>query len=374
MKGHLAMTQSPRRRASLRAVLGTATVIVLAGALIACTPIPVATGSTPTSSIVSPVATATSQAAWQATISTIPQSGSGCFTVNYPRLAWDPVACTASPPYPQAPGRGLLPAIVGGTNDIGASNSSGLISTAVGSFDHVAGVIGEDGPIGNSGSVVDNAYSLQLNTNRFGYTACMGSPNRNCQLWEQFVFDNAGGTASAYIQYWLVGYNAPCPDSTWNQFSYTGKTDIHCWKNDDDGAVAVPAQPISSLASLRLRGTVTPSGDRLILSTPGTAYLVTGPEVGAKYRWNEVEFNVLGDGGNSNGGGQANFKGDVDIQPHILINGGAAAPTCVPDPVTAETNNLDFALPPPAPGPPGLMFHENAAHSVPVGCAAATTS
>jgi hypothetical protein len=373
------MIEPPGRRASLRAVVGTATVIALAWGTIACTPN--ATGSsstTPGSTTASPAAISTNETDWQSKIPAIPRPGPGCFTAAYPTLAWRPVTCTTPPPYPQPPGHGPRPAVVGNQNDIGAHVPSGAITSAIGSFANVTGVTGEAGQIANSGPQVANAYTLQVNANEFHASGCMGSPNPMCMEWEQFVFDNAGTSASAYIQYWLIQYNAPCPDLTWTQFQFMGSADIYCYKDNPGGPVPVAAVPITNynLLHLRLTASASAGGDSLVLSEPTHAYTISGPDVGATTGWNEAEFNVLGDGGNSSGGGQANFNAGADIQPHIqTFYGGTAAPSCVAHAFTGETNNLDFATPPPAAATPGpaLEFHENSAGNANPDCMAATS-
>ena len=66
------------------------------------------------------------------------------------------------------------------------------------------------------GGQVANTFSLQLNTNFFSNSpTCNGAANPStCQAWEQFVYSNAG---SAFIQYWLIGYNAACL-AGWNTY------------------------------------------------------------------------------------------------------------------------------------------------------------
>ena len=79
--------------------------------------------------------------------------------------------------------------IIGNGNNITAKAPTGWISSTIGSFDNVTGVTSESGQIGATGPMVDNAYTLQLNTNFFprgqGFPAA-------CQGWEQFVFANDG--------------------------------------------------------------------------------------------------------------------------------------------------------------------------------------
>jgi hypothetical protein len=276
------------------------------------------------------------------------------------------------------PKRGPRPFVVGNGDDVAAKLSPGFISTAIGSFDSVTGVTSESGPIGNSGPAVANAYTLQLNTNFFASTVCSTSPNPSCQGWEQFVFENNNVSHRAFIQYWLLKYNTTCPSGqSWNQFSFSGSTDIYCWKNNTAGAVNVPNQPITNLQNLSLSGAVSSSGDSVTVMDGGTAYARTGDNaVNAAVGWNVAEFNIFGDGGNSAGGGQASFNAGSTVVPRPrVLSGSTAAPTCVAQGFTGETNNLNFGTPAPAVGPPGpaLFFKENTAGGATTNCAAATS-
>jgi von Willebrand factor type D domain len=267
---------------------------------------------------------------------------------------------------------------VGNNSDVSPQVPSGFISTAIGSFDSVTGVTSENGPIGNSGPPVANAYTLQLNTNFFPSTACAGSPNPNCLGWQQFVFENNGSGGRAYIQYWLIQYNKTCPPGVgWNQFSFSGSTDIYCWKNNSLGAVAIPAQPITNLGQLTLTGAVSAGGDGITVASGPNIYSVAGDNaVNAAAGWQIAEFNVFGDGGNSAGGGQASFNSGSTIVPRTrVIYGGAAPPTCVAQGFTAETNNLNFGPGAPSTSGPGpaLFFTESIAGGSPSSCGAATT-
>src|SRR2546423_421626 len=246
-----------------------------------------------------------SQRDWQNKIAQLPQPTKGCFTADYPALTWHPATCAAAPNLPQPPRHGARPLVVGNGDDVAAQVPSGFISTAIGSFDSVVNVSSESGPIGNAGPAVANAYTLQMNTNFFASTACAGSPNAGCQGWEQFVYANDGSSGVAFIQYWLIKYNAACPGGVgWNQFSFTGSTDIYCWKNNTGGAVAVPNQPITNLGNLSLTGDVGGGGDSVTLFDGTTAYSKVGDNaVNAAAGWTTAEFNVFGYGGNSLRGG-----------------------------------------------------------------------
>ncbi|GAB1642123.1 hypothetical protein KRMM14A1259_25460 [Krasilnikovia sp. MM14-A1259] len=268
--------------------------------------------------------------------------------------------------------------MVGNGSDIAAQVPTGFISTAIGSFDSVVNVTSESGPIGNSGPSIANAYTLQLNTNFFASTACAGSPNPGCQGWQQFVYANDGSSGAAFIQYWLLQYNAPCPAGVgWHTFSFAGDTDVYCWKNNTGGAVGVPNQPITNLGALSLSGQVSASSDSVTLFDGSTAYTRVGDNaVNAAAGWNTAEFNVFGNGGNSSGGGTATFNTGAALTVRTrTIYGGRAAPLCVATGFTAEMNNLSFGTPAPAMTPPGpaVRFIEDTVGGAATNCAAATT-
>jgi hypothetical protein len=315
---------------------------------------------------------------WRISMAQVPLPKKGCFESSYPRKEWQEVPCTPAPNYPMPPRQGLRPFVVGNGDDIAAQAPTGFISTAIGSFDTVTNVTSESGPIGNTGPAVANAYTLQLNTNFFTSTVCSASPNPGCQGWQQFVYANDGSSGVAFIQYWLIKYNTTCPAGQgWNQFSFTGSTDIYCWKNNTAGGVAVPNQPITNLGQLSLSGAVSTTGDSVTLSTGGTVYAINGDNaVNAAAGWQIAEFNIFGYGGNSAGGGQASFNSGADIAARTrIIYGGTAPPPCVAQGFTAETNNLSFG--PTAPGAsvpgPAVIFRESTAGGATSNCAAAAS-
>jgi hypothetical protein len=319
-----------------------------------------------------------SPTAWRIEMSQLPQPAVGCFSGQYPKLAWRTAQCTNTPNYPQPPKRGARPLVIGNGDDVAAQVPSGFISTAIGSFENVTNVTSESGPIGNTGAPVNNAYTLQLNTNFFTSTVCAASPNPGCQGWQQFVYENYGTGGRAYIQYWLLRFNAACPAGQgWNQFSFTGDTDIYCWKNNSLGAVTVPSQPITNLANLSLSGTANASGDSVTMFVGGTAYSRNGDNaVNAAVGWNVAEFNVFGDGGNSDGGGMASFNAGAAFTVRTrTIYGGTAPPNCLATGFTAETNNLMFAASAPAPTQPGpaVIFNQDTVGGAMTNCSAAVS-
>jgi len=313
---------------------------------------------------------------WRESMSRKPLPKKGCFQSSYPDTQWQEVPCTAAPPFPMPPRRGPRPLVIGNTNDISAQAPTGFISTGIGSFDSVTGVTSVSSPIGNSGSPVANAYTLQLNTNFFNSTACAGSPNPGCRGWQQFVLYNDGTSGSVFIQYWLIRYNATCPSGVgWNQFSFTGSTDIYCYRNSS--ATAVPNQPITNLGQMRLTGSVSATGDSIAFANSTNVYSVTGVNaVNAAAGWTAAEFNVFGAGGNSGGGGQASFNSGSTIVPRARVfYGGTAAPNCSAVGFTGETNNLSFG--PGAPGAsapgPAVFFTESSGGGAVTSCGASTS-
>lgn len=312
---------------------------------------------------------------WSRSMLQQPSQRPGCYRSDYPSTTWKQVRCTSGPSYPMPPRRGARALTVGNGSDVSAQIASGFVSQAIGTFDSVSNVTSESSPIGNSGSPVANAYTLQLNTDHFTSSACAGSPNPGCLGWEQFVFENFGSGARAFIQYWLLRFNTTCP-SGWNQFSFNGSSDIYCFRNNSSGAVSIPVQPIGNLANLSVTATVTASSDSVAVSTGSSVFTVNGDNsVNAAASWKIAEFNVFGDGGNSSGGGGATFNSGAVIVPRTRVFGNTnAAPMCVAQGFTGETNNLSFGPSAPLASPPGpaLIFSESSAGGAAF-CGAATS-
>lgn len=313
--------------------------------------------------------------AWHAKIAEVPHpSAKGCFTADYPRLVWRETTCATPPSVPMVPKPGPRPLVIGNGNDISAQAPSGNISTAIGTFENLINVTSVESPIGNVGPPVNNAYTLQINTEFFNSTACAGSPNPGCLGWEQFVFANDGSSGLVFIQYWLIQYNTTCPVG-WTQFQFTGNPDIYCYRNSP-GAVGTPNQPVGNLGNLRLTGNATASGDSVTLFDGTSSYTTAGGNyVNAAAGWTIAEFNVFGYGGNSSGGGGATFNAGASLNVRTRIfYGGNAPPNCVAQGFTGETNNLNFGTPAPPITPPGpaVIFLENTAGGAVTNCAAAS--
>jgi len=316
------------------------------------------------------------EAGWRKAIAATRQPGQGCFTASYPSLKWKPVRCVSTPKHPMTPRHGVVPLVVGNTNDISAQAPSGHISSATGSFDTVTNVTTEMGPIGNTGASTADTYTLQINTDFFTTTACNTSTNTNCRGWEQFVFENQPAISRASIQYWLTDFGTTCPA---NFQAFPIGTHPDCVQVTNlSGAVATTAVPITNLRQVTLTGTATAGADSVTMTIGGSAFTRAGDNsVNASSGWTIAEFNIFGDGGNASGGGTASFNNGASLVTRTRINyGGRAAPNCFAQGFTAEMNNLSFGpTPPPAPSQPGpaVIFNESTAGGAPSACAAATT-
>ena len=314
---------------------------------------------------------------WSKSMMQKPTPKKGCFTSDYPSTEWKEVPCGPMRNIPMVPRHGPRPDTVGNNNDVSALAPSGHITQAIGHFENITNVTGESGPIGNTGPSIANAYTLQINTNFFGGTSvCAASPNPGCQGWEQFVYENDGSAGHAYIQYWIIAYNATCPAGRgWNQIPLYGGT--YCWKNNSAGTVSVPNQPITNIGNWTFSGQVSATGDSVTMSTGTHVYTRNGDNaVDAANGWTTAEFNIFGDGGNSSGGGTASFNAGASVDARTeIFYGGTTAPTCVAQGFTAEMNNLSFGPSAPSATLPGpeVIFTESIAGGSPSNCAAAVT-
>ncbi len=315
---------------------------------------------------------ARAQKTWRTAMARVPLPKKGCFHSAYPSLQWSEIQCVTPPPYPQVPRRGPRPLVGGGGNDVAAQAPSGTISSATGSFDTVTNVTSEAGQLGGLGGQVTDAYTYQLNTNTFfGSPACDNAADKTvCQGWEQFIFANDGTTGNAYIQYWLISYNKPCPGG-WAPYTYPGPTDTSCYKNSTFGA-PLPSQTISNMLQTTLTGTVSATSDSVNFIGGGQSYAMGDNSVNAATGWNIAEFAVVGNGN----GGQANFNGGASyVSRTTIAYGGTSPPICKATGFTGETNNLSFG--PGAPvatgSGPALIFTESTAGGATANCLAATS-
>lgn len=281
------------------------------------------------------------------------QPGTGCFSASHATRQWHAVKCVTALARPLAPaihggpatGHGGL--TVGNGTDYSADEASGLISKATGTFKDVSSNISEKGQIDATGAKITNAMTLQLNSEFFtGSSACSGSSNPSgCEAWQQFVyaFDGCTNGTSAvsciFMQYWLINYDATCP-AGWNTF--TGNGSVDCYTNSS--AAGVSTVTAKDLASVSLYGSAVKGGkDGVSLSIgSGKATLVTGPDskIGLARAWHVTEWGVFGDAG----GGEAVFGASNTLEPQTTLKTtSSAAPKCLKEGFTGETNNLKLA-------------------------------
>lgn len=286
---------------------------------------------------------AQTQEDWHAAMRELAVPAKGCFTSEFPRIAWREVPCAKPPDVPYPPARGRRPFSVGNGTDF-VAHPSGLISAAEGSFDTVSGVTSIDSAA--TGGVSE--FSLQLNTSFFTTPACSSDPS--CRGWEQFVYSNTG---SAFIQYWMINYNTTCP-AGWNTFGGD------CWKNSAT-SVTVGHQSVSDLGGLKLGGSAVLGGlDTITMVTPAGSMSATAndSELSLAAGWTDAEFNIFGDCCFSD----ATFNAGSTVTVHTTVhNGTTAAPSCVIDGFTGETNNLTL-VGTPAMGPfgsPAIVFNQS---------------
>jgi hypothetical protein len=308
--------------------------------------------------------------AWRAAIARTPAPKKGCFTAVYPNTAWQEAPCSPPSRYPNPParpkegghgpivGHGVGP--VGNGLDYSAQPASGLISSAVGSFDSVApATITETGPWSAGGPPPPppptcnhpppcrqpdtthtpnavalptlNAFTLQLNTKPFPTPACQGVAG--CQGWQQFVFSqNQCKGPCVFIEYWLLNFGPKCPTASWTQWGND------CYINSESSSA--PAVPAAQLQGTTLTGTAAGDSDTVVLTTTsGTAMANVAESVlNLAQGWNTVEWNVFGDCCDS----QASFSAGSTLVVRTSVNAGANSlpPTCVQEGFTGETNNL----------------------------------
>jgi hypothetical protein len=241
---------------------------------------------------------------------------------------------------------------------------TGHVSFAEGGFDDVTGVKSEY--VEKRKHHFANVYSLQLNTQFFSTESCtsLGSPDpQNCFGWEQFAYDT-GRPVGVFIEYWLVDFGplgTKCP-SGWHKYAFKKQDEVNCWINSP--LIPTPVVPITSLEKLRLLGAAASSSKiqdfaELIVGY-SSIYYVGGqnwfPDLDTE--WQTAEFNILGDCC----GDHATFNAGSTIDVRTEVDSGkTAAPACVSQGFTAESNNL-FLTKTPAKWPktqyPSIIFTE----------------
>jgi hypothetical protein len=336
---------------------------------------PVAAEAPKPGTAVMPKPSAEELARWRKTIVHTTRPEKACFVADYPATAWTKIPCGKPP--------NVKFQLAGGTGDESAT-VSGHISQAEGSFDAVIGVHSacsascQNGCPANytcSSGNLKNNFSLQLNTNLFTSTkACNG-----CVVWEQFIFTNHGcpqvswttdllidvfapSPACAFIQYWLLFQAngttpySPCQDGWRNG-------NPGCYVNSQNAVLYTPFS-VDDLALMKLSGAVAgvySKDDWVTFIYGGRATSAPGdnrlPELSQS--WNQVEFNVLGNGG----GSEVVFNPESMLVVRIQADNGARnAPMCKGTRSGESNNLLPIAFPtffPTASSPyPALVFVE----------------
>ncbi len=280
-------------------------------------------------------------ARWQEAVANLPLPGEGCFTAAYPALEWHATQCKVAPEVPfepvmtnQSASATLATKPVGNGNDYSAV-VTGPITEAAGSFANVSPDVTEKGQYDGSGSKRANTFSLQLNTQFFtGSPACSGSSKPSkCLGWQQFVYDTHSDTV--FMQYWLIDYSATCP-AHW--FSYQSD----CYTNSPASTFTGGALTAAELATAKLSGFANLGGnDEVELSNGSHVSSVDNPDsvLDLAQSWNTTEFGVFGDAG----GGQAKFGKKTTLETQTALSSASlAAPECVKEGFTGETNSLEL--------------------------------
>jgi len=298
------------------------------------------------------------KAAWQKDIARVRQPGPGCYTASYPALTWKAVKCLPAPRAKFIPALSSAPAaptVSNGNSPNIEGQVTGLISQATGTFTNVNSGISETGPINNMGSAVANAFSLQLNTQFItNDPLCAGAKvPANCTAWQQFVYaygNSSNKTLNSpqlFIQDWLYNYDNTCP---------TAPAGGNTWDSTGTGCIlTTPATQVSvvtaaDLATVALTGSAVWNGNDAVTMSVGSGQAVSAVESDATLDlaavWTTTQWNVVGDAG----GAKATFKPiGASLEPQTAYSGSiiSAAPACVGQGTTGESNNLDLATTPP---------------------------
>lgn len=299
---------------------------------------------------------------WRSMILRIPDPGHGCLKAIYPERQWRETQCVKVPNHWSLPADGT-PTVNGHGTDWLAQPIGLNTTNAKGWFPSFKRVNSEFSANGYSTSGPNpDYYSLQINTNPFVTTVCAyyGSPNPNCEGWEQFVFwnqgNNSGDDGNLHIEYWLLNYG-PCGSSTctdncpsgWQGVHRgSGKNPMDCTRKSSNSQDVQSETIKDGLKNFRLGGAAAQFGyfDNVTLDvTPGVTsgglYRVYGDNVFPHLsdHWRQTEFNVLG----VYNGAEAFFNSGSTIDVRLAVTtskGTTAAPTCPAGHFTGESNNL----------------------------------
>src|ERR1700733_7988577 len=253
---------------------------------------------------------------WRDSIVANPNSEPGCFHAAYPDTAWEPVACSTAPTTLNTPA--VHPLTVGDGSDY-ALGDSGKIAKASGTFIFADDVTSET----SDGSA--NSYLLSLNTNPIASPAACQGGGSGCESWEEFLYITDGSAADAFIYDALIGYGSSCPPPVGSATP---------WFNDGQGdcvlnsvAVGTPAVAASDLATVKLGGRAIAGGNDTVVfvsDTDAFSSSVVENATDLAGAWDDVEFNVFGDGS------AAVFNPGASLRVRIGVDDGTTnTPQCV---------------------------------------------
>lgn len=275
------------------------------------------------------------QDTWRAAITQTPRPNSGCLQARFPATTWQLVPCGPAEPVSTAPAKHVFRPLDENSSGNQTALSSGIISTATGSFDQIANVTQA------AGFGFTNSFTIQMNTNGFASPLCKKTHNAGCVGSEQFVVDSGGGTN---IQVWLNSYldsvTTTCPDKTWNT---SGNA---CWKRGvtSNSNVNLPVHTFNQLQGITLTATAAANGqDSFTVTGPSLGTTITLPAglgFGLAGRWKLVDFNVYGESSN-----EVIFNPGAVMSVYVAVTDGAPnPPTCSGQGLggvkTVETSNL----------------------------------
>jgi hypothetical protein len=320
-------------------------------------------------------------ARWRVAMAKVPRpGGSGCFTASYPALGWNATKCKVAPTQPYVPASGVPDAArpassspVGAGNDYSAK-VTGLMSSVTGSFANVSPNITETGQIGGKGVQIANIFALQLNTDDFTTAKCSDSTTPGCVGWQQFIYSRTSN--SVFMQYWLVYHSSPCPSGGWRYYDGSSGGASGCYMNSPSATFSGAALTARDLATARLSASAANGGnDSVVLSNGTHSALVNKPDSVADLaqNWNTVEFAVVGDCCSA----QAKFtSANTTLDARLEVTSGSlAAPQCVNEGFTNETNSLNLvgtpAISPPI-GRPMIASRQTNGTATTASCATAS--
>jgi ABC-type phosphate transport system substrate-binding protein len=316
----------PRRRSLLWRGTTVLRVVVIAGVLAAL-------GSSAVAIAASSAPFLTNQQ-WRKDIQALPLPGTHCYNAPYPHLFWTAVPCLSAPPYPYIPKHTPPPSPTVGNGTDYSALVSGTLSSSTGSFDSILGAPTERGQRFGTGPLVPGIYSLQLDARPFTSPACATALiPAACSGWQQFIYSSTFNRV--FMQYWMLSYGRlTCPGG-WHYFAAGPTRD--CWKNSFASPWPLAVPTIPQLINIHLTG-VAGLTDHVVMAGLTRATAVGASSVlNLRAGWKGVEFSIVGDCC----GSRAVFSPGTTIQVRTTTHSGTtAAPTCVYNGWTGETNNL----------------------------------